>query len=177
MPKAFSFFHWCIVNYCDKFWPYVRIGNLQNSTKWYQVLVERADLYLGRTISSRTVRPVQTYLGNYQALSGYSGYLRFHDFHVWIRASKLLRLLCRILRRAEQGIQCMPCFAQCAAERWKKSAGSHLAAACVERRMRPLQWCCAVPAPCQHPATAQKTAQAEVSIFCQLVHSVSYVPF
>ena len=174
---------WCIVNYCDKFWPYVRIGNLENSTnktliKWYQVLVGTADLYIwegpfAAELSGRSKLIWQ----NYQALSGHSGYLRFHDFHVWIRASKLLRLPCRILRRAEQGIQCMPCFAQCAEERWKKSVGSHLAAACVERGMRPLQWCCAVPAPCQHPATAQKTAQAEVSIFCQLVHSVSYVPF
>ena len=71
-------FVWCIVNYCDKFWPYVRIGNLENSTnktliKWYQVLVGTADFYLGRTIRSRTVRPVQTYLAK---LSGIIGLLR-----------------------------------------------------------------------------------------------------
>ena len=38
----------------------------------------------------------------------------FHVFHGWIRASKL-RLFRRI-RRAEHGIQCMPCPAQCAEE-------------------------------------------------------------
>ena len=60
---------------------------------------------------------------NYQVFLGYSGYSGFVIFMFGFEPPNfcdILRLLCRIPRRAEHGIQCMPCPAQCAEERWKK---------------------------------------------------------
>ena len=169
MPRAFpadhakwiiwqtgqSFFHWCIVNYCDKFWPYVRIRHLQNSTKWYQVLVERADLYLGRTISSRTVRPVQTYLGK---LSGIIGLLRLpqvswfscldsslqtsatavQDSETWRARHPMYALLCAMHRRKMKKVCWEPsCCCLCRTR--------HETTAMMLRRAS------TVPAPCNCP--------------------------
>ena len=150
---------WCIVNYCDKFWPYVRIGNLENSTnktliKWYQVLVGTADFYLGRTIRSRTVRPVQTYLAK---LSGIIGLLRLSQVSWFSCADSSLQTSATAVQDSETCRARHPMYALlCAMRRRKMKKVCWETSCCCSCRTRHettamMRRASTVPAPCNCP--------------------------
>ena len=134
-----------------------RIQRTKTLINW---LVGRADLYLKRTIRSRTVRPVQIHLAD---LSGIVTLLRFHvvSCFSWLDSSlqtaivpqdstcrawhPMYALPCAMRRRKMEKVCWEPsCCCFCGTRHWTTAM---------------LRLASTVPV-CQHP-TAQKTAQAQ----------------